>query len=213
MDEITDFNQLDLNGTYTYSDYATWKFRERVELLWGKIKKMSAAPSTRHQQVLGELFVIIKNILKGNRCQAYIAPFDVRLPLDENSREEVKNVVQPDITIICDSAKVDENGCFGPPDLVIEVISPTSSKRDLKEKLNLYEQAGIAEYWVVDPYLGIVQVFIAETRGKYRCLKPVTAGDIVRSVTIPGLEINMTDIFPDILKESEEPYGHGIRRW
>lgn len=213
MSEITEFKQLDLTGTYTYADYLTWKFSERVELLWGKITKMTPAPSTRHQQVLGELFVRIKNKPGKNPCQVFMAPFDVRLPLDEKNGEEVKNVVQPDIAVICDRSKIDEKGCFGAPDLVIEIISPSSSKRDLKEKLNLYEQAGIPEYWVVDPYLGVVQVFIAEAGGLYKNLRPVTAEDVIRSVTLPGIEINMADIFPDILKEPEEPYGPDVRRW
>ena len=213
MKDITEFNQLDLTKSYTYADYLTWKFTERVELLWGKIKKMTPAPSTRHQQVLGELFVNIKSKLEKNRCQVFIAPFDVRLPLEDDKGEAVRNVVQPDITVICDISKIDERGCYGAPDLVIEVISPSSSRRDLKEKLDLYEKSGIPEYWVVDPYLGVVQVFIADKGSGYRNLKPVTAEDVISAATIPGLEIDMKDIFPDILREPDEPYSHGVRRW
>ena len=112
MKQITDIHQLDPEGTYTYADYLTWNFLDRVELLWGKIRKMTAAPSTRHQQVLGELFVIIKNKLRNHRCQVFMAPFDVRLPMRGNRDEPVVNVVQPDICIICDYSKLDEKGCY-----------------------------------------------------------------------------------------------------
>ena len=213
MKYVTDINDLDLNKTYTYADYITWQFKERVELLWGKIKKMTAAPSTRHQKVVGELYVAIRNTLGRGDCQVFVAPFDVRLMVKEHRDYKSENVVQPDICVVCDESKIDERGCTGAPDLIVEVLSPATSTRDLKDKLKLYEQAGVPEYWVVDPHDGIVHMFVADKNNKYQGRYPVTAEDELRSETIPSLIIQMEDIFPDILKEPEEPYGPNIKRW
>jgi len=213
MKYITDITDLDLNKTYTYADYLTWQFKERVELLWGKIKKMTAAPSTQHQKVLGKLHLSMGNNLKRNPCQVFVAPFDVRLPSNNAGSSQVINVVQPDICVICDGAKIDEKGCLGAPDLIVEILSPSSSTRDMKDKLKLYEQSGVPEYWVVDPFDGIIHVFVMNDDGKYLNRYPVTSEDTLRSEKIPGLLIQMEDVFPDILKEPEELYGQDVRRW
>ncbi len=211
MKPITDINELDLNKSYTYSDYLTWQFKERVELLWGKIKKMTAAPSTQHQRVLGKLHLSIGNVMKGGPCHLFIAPFDVRLPVGKDNGE--KNVVQPDLCIVCDESKIDDKGCIGAPDLIIEILSPSTSRRDMKDKLKLYQEAKVPEYWVVNPHDGIIHVFILDNIGKYQNRYPITAEDVLHSETLPGLLIKMEEIFPDILKEPEEPYGSNVRRW
>jgi len=210
---ITDINQLDFNNRYTYTDYLTWQFKERVELLWGKIIKLSAAPSTQHQKVLGEFHLAIRNAIGKNKCQVFIAPFDVRLPIREVAGDEVENVVQPDLSIVCDAHKVDEKGCLGAPDLIVEVLSPSSSSRDSKAKLKLYEQACVPEYWVVDPHDGLVYVYVLDSNDQYKAHYPVTVEDTLESTCIPGLSIQMGDVFPDILNEPEEAYGDRVRRW
>jgi Uma2 family endonuclease len=213
MKSITDINQLDLSKTYTYADYVSWKFRDRIELIWGKIRKMTSAPSTRHQKVLGKLHVKISNVMEGHPCQIFIAPFDVRLPLEDKAGGIIENVVQPDLCIVCDDDKIDEKGCVGAPDLILEVISPSSSTRDMKDKLKLYEKAKVKEYWVVEPHDGIIHVFILKDNGKYYSKYPVTAEDIISAEGIDGLSIDLTKIFPDILKEPEEDYlQEGVKR-
>ena len=213
MKPITDINQLDLTKSYTYADYLSWQFKERVELIWGKIRKMTAAPSTRHQKVLGKIYVMISNKLEEDSCQAFIAPFDVRLSIEDENGELTESVVQPDLCIICEADKIDEKGCFGAPDLIIEVLSPSSSTKDMKDKLKLYEKAKVKEYWVIEPHDGLVHIFILSDQGKYINKYPVTAEDVMVSEVIEGLEIDLRKVFPDILKEPHGDYlPKGVRR-
>lgn len=188
--EITDINQLDINGTYTYADYLLWKFQERVELFKGKIFKMSPAPNTRHQKVSFNLGGMFYNFFRNKKCKVYVAPFDVRLP---NKDGEIKTVVQPDLCVICDINKIDDKGCVGAPDLVIEIISPGNSKKELNNKFALYEEAGVLEYWVVQPEYETVLIYILEN-GKYKGLSPVADGEVI-SVTFPDLKIPLEQIF------------------
>jgi Uma2 family endonuclease len=139
------------NELYTYRDYLTWPEEERWELIDG-LPFLQATPSRIHQKVSGELFAQIHNYLKGKPCEVYHAPFCVRLPKDgEQNEDEVKTVVEPDIAVICDRSKLDSKGCKGSPDLIIEIVSQTSAKRDKLEKFNKYESAGVKEYWIVEP--------------------------------------------------------------
>lgn len=158
---ITDINLLDVNKQYSYTDYLTWQFEERVELIRGWIWKTSPAPLRKHQQVFGVLFSEIYNHLKGKPCAVYAAPFDVRLMDKRKSREDnqIVSVVQPDISVICDAGKLDERGCLGAPDWVVEILSPGNSKREMKAKYSLYEENGVREYWVVSTAQLYVQVF------------------------------------------------------
>ncbi len=158
---ITDINQLDLNKQYSYADYLTWQFEERVELIRGWIWKMSPAPLRIHQMVFGVLFNEVYNYLNGKPCHAYAAPFDVRLTNKRKSKEDknVISVVQPDISVICDSSKLDDKGCIGAPDWIIEILSPGNSKKEMREKFSLYEENGVREYWVVSTAQQYLQVF------------------------------------------------------
>ncbi len=158
---IKDFNQLDLNKQYTYADYLTWKFEERVELIRGWVNKMSPAPLRIHQELSGNLFFQIYSYFLNHPCKAYMAPFDVRLV---NKRKPINNqsilsVVQPDISVICDLGKLDKRGCLGSPDWIIEILSSGNSKKEMKEKFSLYEENGVREYWIVSPIHEFVQVY------------------------------------------------------
>ena len=148
---ITDFNQLDLTKQYSYADYLTWKFTDRVELIRGWIKKMSPAPSSYHQVVSGNLSFHIQKYLYKKECKVFVAPFDVRLINTKKSSDDniVYTVVQPDICIICDKNKIDKRGCVGAPDLVIEIVSKGNTKYEMETKFELYEEAGVLEYWIV----------------------------------------------------------------
>ncbi len=212
MKTITDIDQLDLEKTYTYADYLTWRFMERVELIWGKIRKMTPAPSTKHQKVVGDLHLSLRKVLAHQSCQVFLAPFDVRLPVRKKDAMKEENVVQPDLCIICDENKIDEKGCNGAPDLIIEVLSPSSSTRDLKDKRQLYQKAGVPEYWVVDPFDGIAHIFVMDENGEYINRYPITAVDVLKSETIPDLEISMKTIFPEILEEPKDHYGEHVIR-
>ena len=189
--EITSLDQLDLiNGIYSYADYLVWKIKERVELLKGKILEMSA-PSPIHQEISGNLqgalFVFLKNI----KCKLYTAPFDVRFP--QKGENQVYTVVQPDLCVVCDLEKIDSKGCVGAPDLVVEILSPGNSKKEMKSKFALYQEEGVREYWVVDPERELVFVYVAENK-KFKPTIPI-ADDYVCSTIFPDFKIHTADIF------------------
>lgn len=182
--------------TYTYADYLNWKFEERVELIKGQIFKMSPAPNLRHQQVAGRLFYEMYNFLKGKTCQVFVAPFDVRLPIKNKKKpEQITTVVQPDICVVRDESKLDERGCCGAPDLVIEILSPGNSQKEIRIKHELYEEAGIKEYWVVYPAEESIAVFILNKEGRYKGARIYAAGDVIESKAVEGFQVSVTEIF------------------
>jgi len=183
---------------YTYADYLQWKFEERVELFRGRIFKMSPAPNSKHQQVSLALSTELYSFFKGKPCKVFAAPFDVRLPVKNKKKDdEITTVVQPDICVICDSSKLDERGCCGAPDLVVEILSPGNSKRELKIKFDLYEEAGVKEYWIVYPVEESIAVFLLNENGKFGGAKIYAGGDYIFSAALNGLKININDTFAD----------------
>ena len=144
---------------FTYSDYCTWPDDERWELIDGVAYDMSPAPSRSHQDISGELFFQLRSQLTDRTCRAYLAPFDVRLSHGDETDDEIDTVVQPDIVVVCDRNKLDDKGCKGAPDLVIEILSPSTSSKDLHEKFRLYERVSVREYWIVHPLDRTVMVF------------------------------------------------------
>jgi Uma2 family endonuclease len=181
---ITSLDQLDPNGTYTYADYLLWQFSERVELLRGKVRQM-AAPNRRHQVISRRLQYVIMTALLKSPCELYDAPFDVRLTRMRNDKE-VKTVVQPDLCVICDLSKLDDRGCNGAPDLIIEILSPGNSRTEMKDKFELYQEAGVLEYWIVSPIEKTIQVWKLNEQGIYIGLQPKVEGDIVTTPIIPN---------------------------
>lgn len=212
MEIITDIKQLDLNKSYTYADYLTWKFMERVELILGKIFLMSPAPTSKHQYISGLMSAEFVTFLKRTSCRVFSAPFDVTLPI-KNKNGEPNTVIQPDICVICDHEKITEKGCVGAPDLIVEIVSGSSVKRDLHEKYNIYEQSGVKEYWIVHPNDKSLSIFLLNEQGKYVTSRPLTYGDKVASKVLPGMEIDLNEVFQDVVKEPEEGYlPEGLRR-
>jgi Uma2 family endonuclease len=195
MAQITSLSQLDPNGLYSYADYLRWKFTERVELLRGKIREMSA-PSRKHQGISMGLSRAISNALWKTSCKIYVAPFDVRLTRNKQNKT-VTTVVQPDICVICDPSKLDVRGCVGAPDLIVEILSPGNSRTEMKDKFELYQEAGVLEYWVVSPIENMVQVWKLDAEGKYIGLQPKLEGDILTTPIIANLAIDLTEIFED----------------
>ena len=189
--EITSLNQLDLvNGIYSYADYLVWKIKERVELLKGKILEMSA-PSPIHQEISGNLQGALFVFLKNSKCKLYTAPFDVRFP--QKGESQVYTVVQPDLCVVCDFEKIDSKGCVGAPDLVVEILSPGNSKKEMKSKFALYQEEGVREYWVVDPERELVFVYVADNK-KFKPTIPI-ADDYVYSTIFPDFKIHTSDLF------------------
>ena len=181
--------------TFAYRDYLSWPENYRVELLDGAVFDMSPAPSRRHQQVSGELFKQIAVFLTGKPCKVYSAPFDVRLPDEEEADDEVRTVVQPDILVVCDESKLDERGCRGAPDVVLEVVSPASAARDQIYKVRIYEKAGVREYWIVHPVDNLITVRRLGPAGNYDIPKLNEGKGTLEIGVLPGLIIDLDAVF------------------
>ena len=192
---IIEVQEPDHSLTYTYADYYQWKFMERLELLRGKIFRLAAA-NTKHQQAGGKLFYEFYGFLRGKTCQVFIAPYDVRLPVKNHKRDDqITTVVQPDLTIFCDPAKVDERGACGAPDLAVEILSPSNSRYDLKDKYDVYQEAGIKEYWIIDPIKENVQVSILQAEGQFGPSTTHTGSQRLSPVCLPGFSIEVKELF------------------
>jgi len=191
---------LDFSKRYSYADYLTWMDEVRRELYDGIVKLMTPAPTRRHQEVSFNLSRLFGNFLFGQNCKAYHAPSDVRFPKNKKTKadEDIYTVVQPDLYIVCDLSKLDDRGCLGAPDLIIEIISVKNAKRDIRDKFNIYEQSGVREYWIVNPNDENVNVFVLDDEGKYQ-FRGIFAGDEKIPVNIFNgeLEIDLSDVFID----------------
>jgi Uma2 family endonuclease len=164
---ITDINQLDFTKRYSYADYLKWKFEERLELIKGYSHKMSHAPARKHQELVGSFHGMFWAFLKGKEFKVYSAPFDVRLPNKKgNSNESTFTVLQPDLCVVCNLDKLDDRGCVGAPDLIIEVLSPGNTDKEIKLKYDIYEESGVKEYWVVQPEYKSVLVYLLNNDGR-----------------------------------------------
>lgn len=182
---------------YTYADYLVWDGQDRFELVDGE-PVMMAPPSRIHQAISMELSRQFSNYLEGKKCQVYAAPFGVRLFEEEGDRpEDVKTVVQPDISIICDHSKLDDHGCKGAPDLTLEILSPSNAHYDTLVKLNLYQKAGVREYWVVSPDDKTVHVFLLDG-GALKLHEAYNASDIAKVNVLDGCFIELSKVFPKI---------------
>jgi Uma2 family endonuclease len=180
-----------MGEAYTCEDYYSWNDGERWELIGGLPRAMSPAPSYRHQRAAMELGRQLANFLKGKTCKVLSAPFDVRLNADEGN----DTVVQPDISVVCDPDKLDERGCKGAPDLVVEVISPSTAGHDRLVKFNLYLQAGVREYWIVDPVEKSVQTCILQ--GGVYVVHMYAETDSASVRVLPGCTIDLQDVFEE----------------
>lgn len=194
---ITDLSQLDMDKTYSYADYAMWRLKERIELFKGKIFKMSPAPNIEHQSISGNLFGLLFQSFTNHPCKLLPAPTDVVLLNMKKSTvdKEIFTVLQPDICIVCDLEKLkDGKKCVGAPDLVIEILSPGNSKKEMSIKYDLYEEAGVKEYWMVHPQDRSVQIFSLKDE-KFIGLKPVIENQILNSPLFPDLKMDLRKVF------------------
>lgn len=195
---IDNIDLLDLSQSYSYTDYLQWRFKERVELIKGKVFKMSPAPRRVHQEISRYLVRQLDAFFYDDPCKLYFAPFDVRLPRAND--EEVLTVVQPDICVICDQYKLDEKGCNGAPDLIVEILSPSTAKTDVQDKFDLYEESGVKEYWIVHVDEKILELFYLNG-GRYQLERMYTQEDTFHSVVFDKLQIDLKAIFTDGLAD------------
>ncbi|MBD3630009.1 Uma2 family endonuclease [Cyclobacterium sp.] len=185
-------------SNHSYADYLTWQMEEVVELIKGKIfKKAAAAPKRIHQRISIKLAAKLYNFLEKKPCQVYNAPFDVRFPKSSKEDKKIHDVVQPDICVICDPEKLDERGCIGAPDLIVEILSPGNSKTELKHKFELYESNGVGEYWIIHAETRDLLIY-SFINGKYKPSRLFTSGDVVESRVIQGFKLGLEEFFGDI---------------
>jgi Uma2 family endonuclease len=197
---ITSLSQLDLEGVYSYADYLLWRFEERVELIKGQIFKMSPAPTFKHQKISIALLGTLIPHFRKTPCELISAPFDVRL-LDKTkssrANQDVYTVVQPDLCVICDRNKIDAQGCIGAPDLIVEILSPGNSKKEMQIKYALYEECGVREYWIVFPSEHVLQQFVLSGAGRYELMGSFAEDGMFTAHIFPDLQIDLAEVFAE----------------
>jgi len=181
--------KYDKDKRYTYADYESWDDDIRYELIDG-VAHMMSAPSTAHQIILTELSRQLANFLKGKPCRVFVAAYDVCL---NGLGDEDYTVVQPDILVVCDESKIEKRRCNGAPDMVIEILSPSTSKMDLFIKLKRYQIAGVLEYWIADPDAKAVNVHILEN-GHY-VIRSYESDEAIAVNVLDGCVISLPDVF------------------
>jgi Uma2 family endonuclease len=179
-------------GRYTLADYRSWPEDERWELIYGIAYSMSPAPRLKHQRLLGGIFNQLANQLKGKPCEPFIAPVDL-YPFPDGTAEEKETVVQPDLMIVCDPGKCREEGIFGAPDWILEVLSPSTAYKDQTEKKKLYQKCGVAEYWTLNPET--LDLMIYRLEGELYAPPVGTRLDrAVELSVLPGIRLDGRDV-------------------
>jgi Uma2 family endonuclease len=185
---------IEFEREYTYADYLKFQFEEMVELIRGKIYRMSPAPRLVHQDISSNLEFAIKAFLKNKKCKMYHAPCDVVLPIESKKRNKATTIVQPDIVVICNPYIIEDKAIFGVPNWIIEILSPGTAPKDRGVKYDVYEEAGVSEYWIVSPEYETVEVFLLEN-GKYSKKYVLDKNGKVSPFTLPELEIDLKEVF------------------
>jgi Uma2 family endonuclease len=192
-----ELSDLDFAKTYTYADYFNWQLDERLELIKGKIFRMTPAPNRIHQEISLSVSLKLGNYLKDKPCKVYTAPFDVRLPRTSKEDSAIYTVVQPDICVICDLSKLDDRGCIGAPDIVVEILSIGNNKKELRNKYDVYQEAGVKEYWVIHPSERTFLKYTLGEDGMFHPSKLLISGDQVTTGILPGFMIDLAEIFDE----------------
>ena len=190
---------LDLNKTYTYADYLKWSFDDTIELISGFIVQTAPAPGLTHQIISRKLTIKMGLFFENKNCQLFNAPFDVRLPLKKEKTKdiEITTVVQPDLCVVCDPQKLDPRGCIGAPDLIVEIVSPGNTKKELKQKFEVYQESGVKEYWLLLSAEKSVIVYTLNDEGVYIGSKPHTEEDMLSSYQFPEMQIDLSYVFAE----------------
>lgn len=180
---------------FTYRNYKEWPDDERWELIEGVAYAMSPAPSRKHQDIVVELLRQFSNYLLNKPCRVYVAPFDLLLPEVDETVDEIDTVVQPDLLVICNREILTSGGARGVPDLIVEILSPTTARKDTREKFLLYERKGVREYWIADPVAATVTVFLLGSDGRYGRPSVYGAEETIAVAVLEGLEIVLEPVF------------------
>ncbi|WP_044018583.1 Uma2 family endonuclease [Thermoanaerobacter italicus] len=179
---------------YTYEDYLNWPNEHKIEIINGQLY-LHTVPPRIHQEISIAMSCQFFNYLKNKKCEVYFR-LGVRLPSgNEKSDKEIKTVVEPDIIVVCDKSKLDDEGCKGAPDLIVEITSPSTAKIDKVEKFNLYEKHGVKEYWIVEPEIKLVTVFLLQENGRYGRPNIYTEEDKIKVSIFEDLIIDLKDVF------------------
>jgi Uma2 family endonuclease len=187
---------INQRASYTWSDYRTWNDKQRWEIVEGEAYLMSPSPTSRHQWISSGLHRDLSNHFKGRTCRVFAAPMDVML--------SETDVVQPDLLVVCDAARIRRTHIEGAPTLAVEIVSDSSELLDRRAKLNLYARAGVAEYWIVTPWPSLVEVLLLRD-GRYQIQHVFEKRQELLSPTFPDLKIPLKDVFDFPLEPGEEP--------
>ncbi len=196
------YADLDLDKVYTYADYFSWDFDERVELIKGKVFKINQ-PDLIHQLISSRIHIKLGSYLDGKKCEVFSAPFDVRLPRKSKEDRDIITVVQPDICVVCNPEILDSRACLGAPDIVVEILSPSNTEKELKYKYEVYEEAGVKEYWVIFPAGESIMMYTL-VEGKFVASRFMFAGDVFTSAVLPGFSLDLKQLFANIPGREEE---------
>jgi len=189
------------NHDMSYMDIKKKPESERWELIDG-VPLLQAAPSWQHQFISRELTIALSNYLNGSPCQVFAAPFDVLLSDSDEQDDEVKTVVQPDLTVVCDSSKLRNSGYRGNPRLVIEIISPSTARADRLDKMNRYARAGVPDYWIVQPDERTFSQYHLNETGMMELIAVVQEHELFSDSLFPGFIIPLTKIFPSDARDT-----------
>lgn len=188
---------------FSYQDYQTWHDEERRELIDGEIVSMSPGARPVHQRLVTRIGTVLSNVLSGSRCEAFVAPVDVKL--------SEKDIVQPDVIVVCDPLQITDTCIDGPPKVVVEVLSPSSVRHDRVRKLNLYSKFEISEYWIVTPEPAMIEIFTLGSDGAYRVAGTYADTGDFTSTALAGVKIELSDLFgppqeyPDEVRQGTPP--------
>jgi len=185
------------NKKNTYSDYLTWPENERWEIIDG-VPYLQSAPKWQHQSISGELYRQISNYLIDKPCRVFASPFDLCLVEYEESDDDILNIVQPDIVIVCDETKLRKTGYFGVPALIIEISSPSTTRQDRVVKFNKYEKAGVKEYWIVEPDGKYISVFTLQENKRYGRPEAYTEEDKAKMSVFSDFTVDLKPVFEGI---------------
>lgn len=192
------------NKTYTYEDLVRFEDENRYEIIDGELYLMSS-PASKHQVILGDMFIQISKFFEGKKCRPFIAPLDVRL---DAKGKKSKNVIQPDLMVVCDENKIQDK-IEGAPDLIVEILSKYNKLHDKFDKYHLYQKYGVREYWIIDIEEGLAYVYILRDDNVYTLPKVYKIKEKIKSAIFKGLEISLEETFKNnqnLLKEDEENY-------